>query len=379
MGGGGGFPFGAPISPWSGSSPVSHAGPCHPGLPPFAVVLVPVFSLSSSGALVCFVRGCFFLSLPLAARLFPWHVGLSSVPPPMSPRLLLAALAPFLGGWGRRGWGGGAASLSFLRRKHVASTAQARGAALVPLQGRGACRVAPVVALPTLRSLPRCPPRWGLHGVCFLRARSCGRSCTLPLLPPHLAALSSGGGAAVRPSLPSSPTLGGAEVCVGGGGGACRLPFVAHMSQARRKHSAGTRRGTRPSAGGGGHALWLPSSPFPPCARTSGGPPAGACTVRALFGHGRVGHPAPSYRCLPTLPRCPRGGGGRFSPPPLPASPALRGAGVGGGGRGAHVVSPSWHACRRHDAGTTQARGEALGCCGGGGGSLWAFPPFSIV
>ena len=48
--------------------------------------------------------------------------------------------------------GAGASSLSVLWRKHDASTAQARGAALVPLQvGGGTCRVAPVVALPTLR------------------------------------------------------------------------------------------------------------------------------------------------------------------------------------------------------------------------------------
>ena len=90
-----------------------------------------------------------------------------------------------------------------------------------------------------------------------------------------------------------------------------------------------------------------------------------------------VPHPltAASLPCRVVL-----GGGGRFSPPPLPAFPVLGGAGVGGGGRGAHVVSPSLHARRRHDAGTTQARGEALGCCGRGGGvSLWAFPPFSMV
>ena len=179
--------------------------------------------------------------------------------------------------------GGGAPSLSVLWRKHVASTAQARGAALVPLQGGGACRVAPVVALPTLRSHPRCPPRWGLRGACFLRARSCGPSHTLSPLPPHLAALSSGGGGggAVRPSLPASPTLGGAEVCGGGGGlsSSLRCTHVAGTTQARRRHEA---RRLSLCRGGGGHALWLPSSPFLPCGRTPGGPPAGACTARAL-------------------------------------------------------------------------------------------------
>ena len=167
-------------------------------------------------------------SLPLAGR---------SVlcPPPMSPRHFLAVLAPFLGGWGRRGWGrggrprcpsSGVSTSQAGRRQEVRHLSLCRG-------GGGACRVAPVVALPTLRS--------------------------------------------------------------------------------------------------------------------------------------RVARHAPSHRCLPTPPLCPRGGG-RFSPPPLPASPTLLGAGVCGGGRGAHVVFPLLHACRRHDSSTTQARGEALGCCGGGGG-----------
>ena len=218
---GGGFPFGAPIPPRSGTSPASLAGPCRPGLPPYVAVLVPVFSLSSRGALVCFVLCFFFLrlfarrpSLPLAR----WCV--LCPPPPPCPLAASSLSSPLSWVGGGEVAGGGASSLSVLWRKHVASTAQARGAALVPLQGGGgACRVAPVVALPTLRSHPRCPPRWGLHGACFLRARSCGPSRTLSPLPPHLAALSSGeGGGAVRPSLPSSPTLGGPEVCGGGGG-----------------------------------------------------------------------------------------------------------------------------------------------------------------
>ena len=184
----------------------------------------------------------------------------------------------------------------------------------------------------------RCPHCWGLHGTCFLRARSCGPSRTLSPLPPHLAAMSSGGGAAVRPCLPSSSTLVGAEVC-GGGGGACRHPFVARIPQAQRKHGAGTRRGTRPLQGGGGHTLWLPLSPFLPCARTL---------------------PLPPYPAALSS-----GGGGRLSPPPYPHPPPSGGRGWVGGG-GAHVVSFLLRACRRHDAGTTQARGEALGCCGEG-------------
>ena len=264
--------------------------------------------------------------------------------------------------------GGGASSLSVLWRKHVASTAQARGAALVPLQGGGgACRVAPVVALPTLRSHPRCPPRWGLHGACFLRAPSCGPSRTLSPLPPNLAALSSGGGGALSaPPYLHPPPLGGRR-CVGGGGKPCCHPFVARMSQAVRKHGAGTRRGTCPSAGGGWHAVWLPSSPFLPCVRTPGAPPAAACTARALYGHGRVVRPAPSRRCLPSLPLCPRGGGGALFAHPYLHPPPLGGRRcVGRGGAPLSCALRSTHV-----AGTTQAwrRHEArhLSLCRGGG------------
>ena len=139
------------------------------------------------------------------------------------------------------------ARMSQAPRKHSAGTR--RGTC--PFAGGGACLVAPVVALFTLLSHPRWSPRWGLHGACSLLARSCGSSCTLSPLPPHPAALSSGGGALFAPPLPASPTLGGAGV-VGGGGRPCRLPFVARTSQARRKHGAATRCGSCPSAGGGG-------------------------------------------------------------------------------------------------------------------------------
>ena len=185
--GGGGFSFGAPIPPRSGTSPAFLAGPYCPGLPPYVAVLVPASSLSSPGALVCFVL-CFFFfaSPPPAARLSPWLVGLSSASP------------------------------------HVPSPS------------------------------PRCPrpfPRWvGVKGV-------------------------RGGG---RPRCPSSGVS---------------------TSQARRRHEA---RHLSLCRKGGGRAVWLRSSPFLPCIRTPGAPPAGACTARASHGHGRVVRPAPSLRCLPT-------------------------------------------------------------------------------
>ena len=66
----------------------------------------------------------------------------------------------------------------------------------------GASRVPPVVALPFLRSHPRWSPRWDLHGACSLWARSCGPSRNLSPLPPHPAALSSGGGPRSATVLP---------------------------------------------------------------------------------------------------------------------------------------------------------------------------------
>ena len=379
--GGGGFPFGDPISTWSGTSPASHAGPCHPGLPPFAAVLVPVFSLSSSGALVCFVRGCFFFCLhrspPVSSPgtsvcpLSPPHVPL---PPPRCPR-------PFPWWVGEKGVGGGGGrphcpssggSTSQARRRH-----EARHLSLC--RGEGHAAWLPSSPFPPCVRSPGAPPAGACtarasfgHGRVVRPAPSLRCLPTLPLCPRE-------GGPLSAPPFLHPPPLGGRR-CVGGGGGALssslRCTHVTGTTQARRRHEA-----RHPSlCRGGGHALWLPSSPFLPCARSPGGPPAGACTARALFGHGRVVRPAPSYRCLPTLLRCPRGGGSLFAPPPLPASPALGGAGVGGGG-GAPMSSPL--RCT-HVAGTTQARHKHgvrhLAAAGGGGGvSLWAFPPFPLV
>ena len=268
-------------------------------------------------------------------------------------------------GVGVRGGEGGAPSLSFLRRKDVAGTALARGAALVLLLGSGARRVAPAVALPTLRSLPRCPPRWGLHGACFPRARSCGPSRTLSPLPPHLAALSSGGGAAVRPSLPASPTLGGAEVCGGGGG---LVVFPSWHSCRRLDASTAQARGAAPvPLQGGGSCLAAPVVALSTLRSHPRWSPRrglhGACPLRARWcGSSRTLLPLPPHPAALSS-----GGGVAFRPPPTRIPRPRGGRGWVGGGGGALVVSPSLHARRRHDAGTTRARGEALGCCGGGG------------
>ena len=165
------------------------------------------------------------------------------------------------------------------------------------------------------------------------------------------------------------------EKGVGGGGGRPRCPSSGvSTSQARRRHEA---RHLSPCRGGGGLAVWLPSSPFLPCVRTPGAPPAGAFTARASFGHGRVVRPAPSLRCLPTLPLCPRGGGGAVRPS-LPSSPTLGGTEVCGGGGGG--VSSSLRCT--HVAGTTQARrrheARHLSLCRGGGGACLVAPVVAL-
>ena len=120
-------------------------------------------------------------------------------------------------------------------------------------------------------------------------------------------------------SSPPSPFL---RVGVGEGGGGGGVLAVLPFAQARRKHGAGTRLGTCPSAWGGGVAVWPPSSPYPSCGCTPGGPPVGACTARAPLGHGRLAplslHPAaaspgggpPPATVIPLVPspspRCPR-------------------------------------------------------------------------
>ena len=254
---------------------------------------------------------------------------------------------------------GGAPSLPFLRRKHVAGTALARGAALVLLLGSGARRVAPVFALPTLRCSPGAPPAGASTAPASLGHGRVVRPAPSPRRPPFLPLCPREEGPLSAPPFLHPPPLGGRRR-VGGGGGACRFPFVALMSQARGAASVSLQ-------GGGGFASWHPLSPFLPYARPPGGPLAGACTARALFGHGRVVRPA-TAASPPCRVALGGGGGGSLVASPLPALPALRGAGMGGGGRCALFVSPPLHARRRQDVGTTQSRGEALGCCGGGGG-----------
>ena len=104
---GGGFPFGAPIPPWSGSSPASLPGPCRPGLPPFAAVFVPVFSLSSPGALVCVVRWFFFSRLHHSPPVPPPGTSVCPLSPPHVPSPPPRCPRPFPEWVGEKGVGGG--------------------------------------------------------------------------------------------------------------------------------------------------------------------------------------------------------------------------------------------------------------------------------
>ena len=161
--------------------------------------------------------------------------------------------------------------------------------------------------------------------------------------PPSLCPRGRGGGASRLP-LPSSPTLGGAEVCGRGGGCPCRLSLVARKSQAGRKHSAGMRRGTCPSAGrGGGSPCGSRRRPSHPAFAPPVVPPFGL--ARCVFPTGRavrsIPHPlsAASPPCRFVLGE----GGGALSAPPFLHPPPLGGRRCvgGGGGGGALVAFPS--------------------------------------
>ena len=337
---------------WSSRPPPVRCGvgPCLPALFPGGVSLSRA-PCRASWLLPCPVCPCClsllgrvgvlcFFSLappPLTTRLST-GVSVCPLPPPMSPRRLFAVLAPFLGGWGRRGSGGGASSLSVLWRKHVADMAQARGAALVPLQVWGGglpCSSRrrpsyPAFAPPVSPPVGACTARASYgHGRVVRPAPSLRCLPTLPLCPRE-------GGGAVRPSLPSPPNLGGAEVCVWGG--ACRLPFVARMSQAQRKQGAGMRRGTCPSAGGGGMPCGSRRRPSYPAFAPPVDPPLGL--ARRVLSSGTVVWSVPHPLAAASRPcRFVPGGGGRFSPPPTCISHPWGGGSVWGGG--GLVVFPS--------------------------------------
>ena len=121
-------------------------------------------------------------------------------------------------GVGVGGGVGGAPSLPFLRRKHVAGTALARGTALVLLLGSGARRVAPVFALPTLRSLPGAPPAGACTALVSHGHGRVVRPAPSPRRPPFSPLCPREGGPLSAPPFLHPPPLGGRRR-VGGGGG----------------------------------------------------------------------------------------------------------------------------------------------------------------
>ena len=171
--------------------------------------------------------------------------------------------------------------------------------------------------------------------------------------PPCRFVLGRGGRCPPLPTFIPHPWGGGG---VRRGGGACLLPFVARMSQARRKHGAGMRRDNRPSAGGGGMPCGSRRCPFCPALAPPVVPPPGL--ARRVPSAGTVvwsvPHPltAPSLLCRVVL----RGGGGAFRPPPPTRIPRPRGGGGGWGGEGRPCrlpfVTRMSQARRRHDTST---------------------------
>ena len=171
----------------------------------------------------------------------------------------------------------------------------------------------------------------------------------LPAVPPSCRfVLGRGGRCQPLPSCIPLPWGGGGAW----GGGLVIFPSSLSCHRHEVRH---------PSAGGGVRlvAPVVALSTLRPPSRWS---PAGACTARVLFGHGPVvrSATAASPPCRVAL------GGGVACRLPLFRTPRPRGGGDGLGGGCALFVSPPLHARRRQDVGTTQSRGEALGCCGGG-------------
>ena len=178
-------------------------------------------------------------------------------------------------------------------------------------------------------------------------------SLPLPAVPPSRRfVLGRGGRCPPLPSCIPHPWGGGGAW---GGGGLIIFPSSLSCHRHEVRH---------PSAGGGGSPRGSRRRPFYPTPALPVVPPPGL--ARRVPSSGTVVWFVPPP--LPPRPAAlPSGGGGRLWPPPYPLSPPSGGRGWVGGGGCSLFVSPPLHARRRQDVGTTQSRGEALGCCGGGG------------
>ena len=179
----------------------------------------------------------------------------------------------------------------------------------------------------------------------------------LPAVPPSRRFVLGRGGRC--PPLPSCfPHPWGGGGAWGGGKGLVIFPSSLSCHRHEVRH---------PSAGGGGGSpRGSRCRPFYPTPALPVVPPPGP--ARRVPSSGTVVWFVPPL--LPPRPATLPSGGGSLVASPLSALPALWVAGLGGGGRCALFVSPPLHARRRQDVGTTQSRGKALGCCGGGGGGF---------
>ena len=254
-GGGGGLPCGSrrhPTLPAVAPLVVPPLGPARRVLPVGTVVWFVPHSRSSASP-PC--RGALGGGGPLPATVIP-HVPSTS---PRCPR-------PFPW-WVRElgvGWGGrprcpsSGLSTSQARHWHVARH-------LSFCWGVGHAAWPPSSPFPLCVRSPDAPPAGACPALVFLGHGRVVRPAPSPRRPPFLPLCPREGGPLSAPPFLHSPPLGGRRRV---GGGPCRFPFAALMSQARGAASL--------CRGGGGYASWLPLSPFLPYARPPGGPPAGA-------------------------------------------------------------------------------------------------------
>ena len=273
---------------WGGGGGLPCGSRRHPTLPAVAPPAVPPWGLARRVPPLGTVVSS--LCLPTPPRRPQGGVRRPLPSSLLSPRLLPVALPSVLGGCGRWGRGGGGRPRCPSSR---VSTSQARH-------------------WHAARHLSSC---WGVRHAAWPLSSPCPRCVHSPGAPP-----AGEGGPLPAPPFLQPPSLGGAEAC---GGGAlsfsCRCPRVA-----------GTRRGSLPSAGGGGG---LPRGslrrPFYPTPAPPVVPPPGLAWRAPSTGTVVWLVPIPPSSASPPC-RVVLGGGALFSPS-LPAF-ALGGAVVLGGG-----------------------------------------------
>ena len=249
----------------------------HPTLPAVAPPAVPPFPLGSLWARSC---GSSRTLVPLPLHSAAASSGGGSLPAtvrPLVPSPSPRCPRPFPWWVWELGVGGGGALAAFPRRWHMARH-------LSFCWGVGHASWPPSSPFPLCVRSPGAPPAGACTALASLGHGRVVRLAPSPCCPPILPLCPREGRPLSAPPFLHPPPLGGRR-CGGGGG----LSFSL-----RCFHAAGTRRGIRPSAGGGGMPRGSCRRPFYPTLAPPVVPPAGACTARALLGHSRVVRPAPS-------------------------------------------------------------------------------------